>query len=54
MHQFARRGKVLPLLSKHGKFLKTHRIFRQYIWAWILPTTIFYTLAELNHFDNVC
>lgn len=53
IYQFARRGKVLPVLSKYGKYLKTHRVFRQYIWAWLLPTTLLWTWADFEHIDNV-
>ena len=53
IYQFARRGQVLPVLRKYGKYLGTHRIFRQYIWAWVLPTTLLWTLADFRHIDNV-
>lgn len=48
----ARRGKVLPILSQYGRFLKSHRILRHYIWAAILPTTLFLGLVNLKHFDS--
>ena len=40
---------VLPVLSKFGRFLKTHRLLRQYLWLAILP----YTLATL-YTNNSC
>jgi hypothetical protein len=40
----ARRNFVIPVLSKFGAFLKTHRLFRQYLWLAVLP----YTFATLE------
>ena len=33
----AKRGKVAPVFSRYGAVLKTHRLFRQYVWALALP-----------------
>lgn len=41
------------MLRKYGRFFNTHRVFRQYIWAWVLPTTLLWTIADFNHIDNV-
>lgn len=49
----ARRGYVVPVLRQYGRFFKTHRVFRQYAWALVLPTTILATLVDLKHLDNV-
>lgn len=37
LYGMAKRGVVLPILSKFGRVLKTHRLLRHYVWAWLLP-----------------
>lgn len=51
MYQLARQNVVLPVLSKFGRFLKTHRLLRQYLWLALLPYT-FATLYTNNFFSN--
>jgi len=48
----ARRGKVLPLLSQYGKFVKTHRIFRQYLYTLVAPTLLFTGLLNLKYLNH--
>jgi hypothetical protein len=48
----ARRGKVLPFLKQYDRFFKTHRIFRQYLWSLILPTTLFTGLVDLKYLNH--
>ena len=43
LHQLGRRGMVPNLLSQYGRVLKTHRVFRQYIWLAVGP----YLLSSL-------
>jgi len=43
IYQLARQNYVLPFLAKFGKFFKTHRLLRQYIWVAILPYTLAYS-----------
>ena len=49
LFQAARRGVVLPLLNQYGNFFHTHRIFRHYIWAAVLPITLLHLKV---HWDN--
>ena len=37
VYQLARQNVVIPVLSRFGRFLKTHRLLRQYLWLGILP-----------------
>lgn len=37
VYQLARQNTVLPIFSKFGKFLKTHRLLRQYLWLAFFP-----------------
>lgn len=53
MYQAARRGVVLPVLRQYGQFFKTHRIFRQYIWAAIIPTALSLAWVSEQNFCNV-
>ena len=53
IYQMARRGKVLPFLSQYGRIFKTHRLFRHYVYALVLPTTLFCSLVDMQHIDNV-
>jgi hypothetical protein len=43
VYQLARQNMVLPVFSKFGRFLKTHRLLRQYLCLALLP----YTLAHI-------
>jgi hypothetical protein len=47
----ARQNVVLPVLSRFGKFLKTHRLLRQYLWIGILPY-VFATVYTNSWFSN--
>jgi hypothetical protein len=42
LYQLARRNCVIPILRKYGKYFKTHRIYRQYLWAVVLPVPAYY------------
>ena len=53
LHQLGRRGVVIPVLRKYGQFFKTHRIFRQYVWAAVLQTLLLQLETRWNHLDNV-
>lgn len=46
IYQFARKGIVFPVLREYGKILGTHRVFRQYAHALILPTIVSYVLLN--------
>ena len=46
VYQLARRNIVIPVLSKFGASLKTHRLWRQYFWLAVLPYTIATFLAN--------
>jgi len=45
IYQFAKQNMVAPIFSKFGRFFKTHRILRQYIWLGVVPFIVgnFYT-----------
>lgn len=42
---------VFPVFSKFGRFLKTHRLLRQYLWLAIFPYA-FATLYTNSYFSN--
>lgn len=48
----ARRGYVTPIFRQYGHFFKTHRLFRQYLYALVLPYAVFTDCVNyswLNH-----
>ena len=52
----AKRNYVLPFLSQYGKYLKTHRLARQYLWAAIIPSATAYCMTQwlfLNNTENL-
>ena len=51
MYQLARQNVVIPVLSRFGRFLKTHRLLRQYLWLGVLPY-FFATLYTNSYFSN--
>eukprot|EP01016_Furgasonia_blochmanni_P042085 TRINITY_DN554_c0_g1_i4.p1 TRINITY_DN554_c0_g1~~TRINITY_DN554_c0_g1_i4.p1 ORF type:complete len:220 (-),score=72.00 TRINITY_DN554_c0_g1_i4:149-808(-) len=47
LFQCARQGYVFPVLREYGLFFKTHRLFRHYLYAAVVPITFAY--FSLNH-----
>ena len=53
IYQMGRRGKVLPFLKEYGSFFKTHRLFRHYMYALILPTFVFTGVVDWGYIKTV-
>ena len=51
MFQLARQNTVVPIFSRFGKFLNTHRLLRQYLWIAIFPY-VFATFYTNHWFSN--
>jgi len=54
IYQFAKRGYVLPLFAQYGRFFKTHRIFRHYLYSLVLPVPavlLYNTFQYANHVE---
>lgn len=48
VYQMAKQGYVMPIFSQFGKFMKTHRLLRQYVWLAFFP--YFFATAYTNNF----
>lgn len=46
LFQFARRGRVLPILREYGRFFGTHRVFRHYLYTAVVPITLAYYFSH--------
>lgn len=46
-------GVTSALFSQYGRFLKTHRVFRQYLWALATPWLLGEYIARTLYVDNV-
>ena len=44
---------MLPFLAQYGSRFKTHRVFRHYVHAAILPAFFFYSCTYLKHFSTI-
>jgi hypothetical protein len=52
-YQLAKRGVVLPLFKQYGSFMKTHRIFRHYLYTLILPLPLLLIYNTSNYVNHV-
>jgi hypothetical protein len=48
-----KRGFVLPVLRKYGTIFNTHRIFRHYIYALVLPSLWLLEAVHEDHYKNL-
>ena len=52
IYQFARKGIVFPVLREYGKILGTHRIFRQYMYALVVPAVASEALLNQKYYTH--
>lgn len=49
----AKRGYVFPLFREYGLFLQTHRVFRHYLYALILPPVYAFYRLKSKYYTHV-
>ncbi|CAK63029.1 unnamed protein product (macronuclear) [Paramecium tetraurelia] len=53
LYQYAKRGQVLSILREYGSVLKTHRLFRQYLYTLVLPFAIANEYTFVHYHDHI-
>eukprot|EP01017_Pseudomicrothorax_dubius_P001133 TRINITY_DN0_c3630_g1_i4.p1 TRINITY_DN0_c3630_g1~~TRINITY_DN0_c3630_g1_i4.p1 ORF type:complete len:191 (-),score=49.76 TRINITY_DN0_c3630_g1_i4:92-664(-) len=53
LFNLARRGYVIPIFREYGLRFKTHRLFRQYLYVWLLPQIWAWDSTDFKHFTMI-